>query len=255
MSYDPRNYWNEVADAISTRRSGSQVAGYDSPLDRYVRARFVKEFTSVPVEGKDVMEVGSGSGLNLQLLEQGSARSITAVDVSERMLVLAKENMRNARARTQFLHIDGRIIPLPNASVDYVFTVTVLQHNSDPAQLETLMGEIARIARERIYLFEDTARTARGTPEYMLRPVDFYRNFFEGRGYRMIEKRVISLFVTQKVFSLLNRITGLYSKKEGAATAKFSALLQYPFMPVTALLDRIIRWSEGNTMIVFERIR
>jgi SAM-dependent methyltransferase len=255
MSYDPRNHWNEVADAIVTRGSSSQVAGYDSPLDRYVRARFVKDFVAVPVAGRDVMEVGSGSGLNLQLLERGGARSITAVDVSERMLAIAKENMRGARASTRFLHIDGQRIPLPDASVDDVFTVTVLQHNSDPAGLASLMSEIARVARHRIYLFEDTARAERGTPEYMLRPVEFYRSFFEARGYRMIERRVTNLFVTQKLFSLFNRITGLYRKKEGAATTRLAAAVQYPFMPMTILLDNLVRWPVGMTKIVFERMQ
>lgn len=255
MSYDPRHYWNDVADAIAARVSGSQVAGYDSPLDRYVRARFVKEFVSIRVTGKDVMEVGSGSGLNLQLLERGGARSITAVDVSERMLDIARKNMQRARVRTRFLHIDGQAIPLPDASIDYVFTVTVLQHNTDPVGLALLMSEIARVARERIYLFEDTARTERGIPEYVLRPVKFYQSVFEQRGYRMIEKRVINLFVTQKLFSLFNRIAGLYGKKEGAATGRVAALMQYPFLPFTVLLDRLVRWPEGNTVMVFERIR
>lgn len=255
MSYDPRNYWDDVAREISSRNSGSAVAGYDSPLDRYARDKVMEHFCAIDVSGKDVMEIGSGSGLNLRLLDERRPRSITAVDVSENMLSLAKERMRTAVSPTRFLHIDGRSIPLKDSSIDVIFTVTVLQHNSDLPALQSLMGEMARLARQRICLFEDTSPLERGTPEYMMRPPSFYREFFESRGFHLVESRYISIFFTQKLFSLFNRLTGLYRKKEGAATSPLAKLLYYPFLPLTSLLDRIFVRTEGNTMMIFERIR
>lgn len=254
MSYDVRTHWNDVASAITERNSGTQLAGYDSILDRYARAKFLKDFTSINVENKKVMEVGSGSGLNLQILDQGKAKSITAVDISEKMLELAKANMQNAQAEKNFIHIDGRNIPLADQAIDCSFTVTVLQHNSDVNSLTNLSKEIARVTKERIYLFEDTAKREKGTPDYMLRPVSFYKNMFESNGFRLTQIQYNNMYFTQKVFSLFNRIFGLYNKKEGASTPIFAQILQYPFLPVTILLDKLFHFKEGNTLMVFERI-
>ncbi|PIS12101.1 MAG: hypothetical protein COT73_00440 [Bdellovibrio sp. CG10_big_fil_rev_8_21_14_0_10_47_8] len=253
MEYDVRTHWNDVANAISTRDSGTQLAGYDSVLDRYARSKFLGYFTSIPVRQKDVMEVGSGSGLNLKLLDQGGALSITAVDISEKMLELAKKNMETAQAKTKFVHIDGRSIPLPDQSVDYAFTVTVLQHNSSVESLKSLTKDIARIVRERIYLFEDTSPKEKGSPDYMLRPIEFYQKMFESHGFKLVETKVINMYFTQKVFSLFNRITGLYGKSEGASTPWFLRWLQYPFLPMTMFLDKVFMRREGNTLMIFER--
>lgn len=254
MSYDVRTHWNDVASAISERNSGTQLAGYDSILDRHARAKFLQHFTAINVAGKNVMEIGSGSGLNLLLLNQGKAKSITAVDISEKMLELAKNNMKNAEAQKNFIHIDGRNIPLADKSIDYAFTVTVLQHNSDVASLTNLAKEISRVVSQKIYLFEDTAPREKGSPDYMLRPVSFYQNMFEANGFRLVETKYISMYFTQKLFSLFNRIFGLYGKKEGAATPLFAQIIQYPFLPITSLLDKLFQFKEGNTLMVFERL-
>ena len=254
MSYDVRNHWNHVADLISTRDSDTQLAGYDSLFDRYARSKIVDQIRKIQVFDKDVMEVGSGSGLNLLLLDAARPRSITAVDVSEKMLELAKTNMRQTRTPIKFVHIDGRSLPMPDASLDYAFTITVLQHNSDIEVLQSLVGNITRVVRERVYLFEDIASIEKGTPDYMLRPVEFYQSLFEKHGFHLVETRFIGLFYTQKLFSLFNRLTGLYKKKEGAATPTMLRFIQYPFLPITMLLDKLFVRQEGNALMVFERI-
>ena len=63
--YDPRTYWDRVADEIGDRPSGQELAGDDSPVYRYKRARLVEALQGVPVHGNALLEVGCGPGGNL----------------------------------------------------------------------------------------------------------------------------------------------------------------------------------------------
>lgn len=253
MSYDVRTHWNDVANAITTRNSGTLLAGYDSPLDRFIRRTFLKQFLKINFADKNVAEIGSGSGLNLKIVSQSGVKSITAIDISEKMLELAKKSLGTPPCPSQFIHMDGKSIPLADQTVDITFTVTVLQHNSDVANLKQLATHIARITKEKIYLFEDTAKKEKGTPDYMLRTNDFYKNLFEANGFKLVQIEPTKIYFTLRVFSLMNRLTGLYAKKEGGATPLWARLLQYPLFPLTTIADKIPGFSEGNTMFVFER--
>jgi malonyl-CoA O-methyltransferase len=94
------------------------------------------------VQGKDVLEIGCGTGLNTRYLTE-RARSVIAVDVSAGMLEQARANVLAANVR--FEQRDIRCSwDLADASVDLVVCTLVLEHVED---LDPVFREAARVLR------------------------------------------------------------------------------------------------------------
>jgi len=119
MVFEVRSHWNDVADAIHKRNSGSQLAGYDSLLDRYTRSKFLKIFKKIDVSNKIVMEVGSGSGLNLKVLDEAKPLSIIAVDISDDKLSFAKRLGAHEVLNSQSDGFISKLMKLTNGGADY----------------------------------------------------------------------------------------------------------------------------------------
>jgi ubiquinone/menaquinone biosynthesis C-methylase UbiE len=251
--YDIARYWERVAHEIKARRSGSDVAGYDTPADRYLRHKGEREIRAIDVHGKSVLEVGCGTGLNLALFDAGGAASIIGVDVSATMLNIAKRRMSNARARTRFEHVGGDTLPLGDRSVDCTFTVTVLQHNTDDHALRRLISEIARVTSQRIIILEQTGPIERRSESFVNRRPSFYVNAFTSSGMQLIQRKVIRTFVTKKFYAITSRFFGLQKHHEGAASSRGLTRLLNAALPVTAALDRLVPVPDGLTVMVFER--
>lgn len=136
-----------------TEGYGQWAEGYDAqdnPMTAMVETHlphFIRFNT-----GDSVVEVGCGTGRNLQALEQMGAGNLLGIDVSDAMLARAKEKFSAERA--SFLNLDiCQGIPLENQSTDCVLFSLVLEH------IETLKSaflEASRILHEngRIHVFE-----------------------------------------------------------------------------------------------------
>jgi len=71
-----------------------------------------------PRQGDTVLDIGCGTGVLLPLLipKVGRAGRIIAIDLSSKMLYLARQNVQGARVH--FAHADATVLPLTSASVD-----------------------------------------------------------------------------------------------------------------------------------------
>jgi ubiquinone/menaquinone biosynthesis C-methylase UbiE len=74
---------------------------------------------------KSCLEIGCGAGRLTRQLAQTFDR-VHAVDVSEDMIIRAKQNIRSTNV--EFSVIDGIHLPLPDNSVKAVFSTHVIQH-------------------------------------------------------------------------------------------------------------------------------
>jgi len=130
--------------AVSDERSR---AYYDDFSERYERERhhgyhalldeLELEVAEPFVSGRDVLEVGCGTGLILAGLAR-TARHAEGVDLSPGMLELARERgleVKEASATT---------LPYPDASFDAVVSFKVLAH---VPEIERALGEMARVCR------------------------------------------------------------------------------------------------------------
>src|SRR5215207_7367164 len=123
------------------------AASYDSDrnLTRDLDARVLRE-APLDVDGRDVLELGCGTGKNTAWLA-GRARSVVALDFSDGMLARARERLAGLgtlqRVRLE-RHDVRELLPLAEASVDVVVGNLVLEHVRD---LAPVFAEAARVLR------------------------------------------------------------------------------------------------------------
>src|SRR5262245_14826952 len=102
----------------------------------------------MPMPGARALEIGSGLGWVMQAaLEQVAPRQMIGLDVAPTMIEKARARLRRdgvTDPRLDFLLYDGVTIPLPDDSVDWVYSVAALQH-VPKVYVYNLLLEIKRI--------------------------------------------------------------------------------------------------------------
>ena len=129
---------NDVAQAYDR-----WAASYDADKNatRDLDAIVVRR-VPLTLEGRDVLELGCGTGKNTTYLAEHAAR-VVAMDFSEGMIARAHE--RDATSNVEFLRHDVREVwPVPSASVDVVVGNLILEHVHD---LAVVYFETARVLR------------------------------------------------------------------------------------------------------------
>ena len=99
-----------------------------------------------PLGGKTVLEIGCGSGKYTRLLAEQCARYI-ALDRSAPLLAIAGERCAGLETLT-FLQADAEAIPLPDASVDIVFSSWALDGIVPVSAREHAIAECERVLRD-----------------------------------------------------------------------------------------------------------
>ncbi len=125
---DPAKYYDEFSKNYDRPRH----KGYHAYLDE-------QEFECIQdlAQGKDVLEVGCGTGLIMQRLEPIAA-SVTGIDISPGMLRRAKERGLNVMVA------DAARLPFEDNSFDLVCSFKVLAHIP---MIRQAIGEMVRVAR------------------------------------------------------------------------------------------------------------
>jgi SAM-dependent methyltransferase len=93
--------------------------------------------------GKDVLEVGCGSGFAVQLFVEAAAR-VTAVDLTDWAVETTKARLDAFGLRADVQRADGEDLPFADESFDFVFSWGVIHHSSD---MEAALGELVRVCR------------------------------------------------------------------------------------------------------------
>jgi SAM-dependent methyltransferase len=91
----------------------------------------------------ECLEIGCGAGRLTRMLAEQFDR-VQAVDVSEDMIAKAREA---TPGNVEFHRVDGTRLPLADESVDAAFSVHVLQHLDDFADVSACVTEAARALR------------------------------------------------------------------------------------------------------------
>jgi phosphatidylethanolamine/phosphatidyl-N-methylethanolamine N-methyltransferase len=94
------------------------------------------------VEGKNVLEIGVGTGKNFPYYPSGV--DITAVDFSERMLRRARERARREEVKVNLLQMDAQAMEFKDDAFDSVAATFVFCSVPDPVRV---LEEIRRVVR------------------------------------------------------------------------------------------------------------
>lgn len=256
MPYHVESYWSRVADEIRKRGPGNYVAGDDDPYYRYKRSKFLQRFLSaLDVAGRTVLELGCGPGGNLlELARQGPA-ALIGVDIAPSMLALAAQTLNEARVRVELKKTDGQRLPVDDHNVDLAFTVTVLQHNVDPAMLSRMVAELCRVTTGQIVSMEDTGTdgSAAEGATFIARPVEAYRTEFARYGFRLATATYLNTRVSRRARGILCRRLIPSSHREGQPLGFAYRTLLKSALAITRHLDDARPDTRDLTKMVFVR--
>ena len=127
-----REYYDAFSEAYEDQRGDNDPGGYHELLDE-LEAELVERYGT----GRDVLEVGAGTGLVLQRIAT-FAKHAKGVDLSPGMLAKAK-----ARGLDVVLG-SATELPFPDETFDVTCSFKVLAHVPD---IERALSEMARVTR------------------------------------------------------------------------------------------------------------
>jgi ubiquinone/menaquinone biosynthesis C-methylase UbiE len=135
-----RAYYDAFSEGYESHRGGNDPGGYHELLDE-LESDFVARFGA----GRDVLEVGCGTGLVLDRIRR-FARSARGVDLSPGMLDRAKSRGLDVREGS------ATELPFEDASFDVTCSFKVLAHVPD---VERALREMARVTRPGGYVLAE----------------------------------------------------------------------------------------------------
>jgi ubiquinone/menaquinone biosynthesis C-methylase UbiE len=95
------------------------------------------------VAGKDVLEIGCGTGVHARLLAEAGA-SLTAIDLTPTAVELTRRRLELAGLHADVIEADAEQLPFPDASFDFAWSWGVVHHSEDT---DRVLAEIARVLR------------------------------------------------------------------------------------------------------------
>lgn len=252
MSYNVHQYWEEVAQRINSREPGNVIAGDDEPYYEYKRNLSLEVLKSFHVIDKSIFELGYGAGGNLLELAKLGPKKIVGADVSPTMFDLSSERTKNIPQIELHLIKDERL-PFGDNVFDYVFTITVLQHNTDEQSLKSIVKELCRVAKDRIVISERIESRIKGDALCLGRPVSYYENLFKENHFDLQEVKYLKLQASYYVCGAIRKLFNPKDRKEGEPLTKFSIMLERILLPLTRCIDQFIPSKRDLAYLVFQK--
>jgi ubiquinone/menaquinone biosynthesis C-methylase UbiE len=129
------------------------TTNYDPIADEYKRAKqqpwraHIEAFTLMQLigdpTGKAVIDIACGEGFYTRMTRQRGAAKVTGVDLSEKMIGLARVSEAQQRLGIDYIVGDGRDLG-PSAEYDLAVAAYFLNYAHDRAELNVMCGGIAR---------------------------------------------------------------------------------------------------------------
>jgi ubiquinone/menaquinone biosynthesis C-methylase UbiE len=132
-----RNYWNERIHDLGISRHLVGTRGFFDDLMeyRFDKLRYLPGIVDFSgYEGKELLEIGCGVGIDLLKFAQGGAH-VTGVDLSKTAVDLAKRNFELHGLEADFSVMNGEALEFPDNSFDAVYAHGVLQYTADAQKM------------------------------------------------------------------------------------------------------------------------
>jgi len=198
-----------------------------------------------PVEGRSILDVGTGTGRAAITLSRAGAR-VVGIDASGEMLAVARSRAMTAGASVVFLPGDAHALPIAARGVDAAVSLRVIMHTPD---WRRCISELCRVSRWRVVVdfpavgsaavFESRYRRivhalGRRTEPYRVLAERAVREAFREHGFRIVSVHrqfVLPIALHKAVGSI--RLTRAV---EGALAS--AGLLRLLGSPVTMVAER-----------------
>jgi SAM-dependent methyltransferase len=252
MSYNVNQYWEEVAQRIKSREFGNVIAGDDEPYYEYKRELSLNILKSFDIQNKTIFELGFGAGGNLIEFIKMNPKKIYGADVSKTMYDLSSEITKNI-PNIELHLIKDELLPFGNSFFDIVFTITVLQHNTNEASLIKIIDELCRVSNDKIIISERVEKTIKGDELCLGRPVEYYSNLFTKNGFQLLEVKYLNLQASYYVCGAIRKLFNPKSRKEGEPLTKFSIILENILLPITRLVDKILPSNRDLAYLIYQK--
>jgi toxoflavin synthase len=130
------------------------TTNYDPIAEQYKRAKqqpwraHIEAFTLMRLigdpTGKTVLDVACGEGFYTRMIRQRGAAKVTGVDLSEKMIRLARTSEAQQRQGIDYFVGDGRDLGIAEANYDLAVAAYFLNYAHDRAELNAMCSGIAR---------------------------------------------------------------------------------------------------------------
>jgi ubiquinone/menaquinone biosynthesis C-methylase UbiE len=143
MVYD----WSERPDAVTDPEYLADVERRFLSESWFAQAHGAKPYSRLipfaELEGKDVLEVGCGSGVHAKLLAEAGAR-LTAIDLTPTAVEMTRKRLELNGLEGAVIEADAEALPFDDAAFDFVWSWGVIHHSRDTSRV---IAEIARVLR------------------------------------------------------------------------------------------------------------
>jgi 2-polyprenyl-3-methyl-5-hydroxy-6-metoxy-1,4-benzoquinol methylase len=123
------------------RHTGERVCP-DFPDENFVNHLKVYKFGAQFALGKDVLDVGSGTGYGSAFLADNGAKSVVGIDFSQTAVDFSRT--RYVRNNLKFIQMDAHHLSFPDQSFDFVFSSENMEHLARPNEN---VSEVKRVLR------------------------------------------------------------------------------------------------------------
>ncbi|HUR35525.1 MAG TPA: class I SAM-dependent methyltransferase [Vicinamibacterales bacterium] len=158
-----------------------------------------------PVQGRRIIDVGTGTGRGAFLLAAAGA-VVTGIDASEQMLAIARRRAEETQAPVEFRVGDAHRIEFGDRSFDVAVSLRVLMHTP---QWRQCIGELCRVAAHGVVLDYPAATSTalvQSMTRKLLHPVGLssepYRVFLDSQIRRELERHGYRITSVHRQFVL-----------------------------------------------------
>lgn len=197
-----------------------------------------------------MLEVGPGPGGNLLELSQYMTTRLAGADISSDMLAMARERLPE---HVELHKTDGETLPFDDRAFDLVFSVTVVQHNTDDAMMRRLVGEMARVCGDELVLFENVAAEICGDELMRPRPPAYYAEVLAPHDFRLEETTMLDTVASYYVCGAIRKGLNPSTREEGQPLTPLSLKLQNALLPFTKRIDRVLHHDRDLARMRFRR--